>query len=483
MAGGFLQEEKQYETVIGLEVHVELATKTKIFCGCSTAFGGEANTHTCPVCTGMPGSLPVLNRQVLEHAVAVGIATGCNITRYCKFDRKNYFYPDNPQNYQISQLYLPVCRDGRVEIETETGKKFVGIHEIHMEEDAGKLIHDEWNDCSLVDFNRSGVPLIEIVSEPDMRSADEVIACLEKLRMIIQYLGASDCKLQEGSMRADVNLSVRKAGAKEYGTRTEMKNLNSFKAIKRAIEGERARQIDLLESGEKVVQETRRWDDVKGESYAMRNKEDAQDYRYFPDPDLVPVVIDEAFLERIREKQPEFREEKMVRYKEEFDIPDYDIEIITGSKHMADIFEATVALGSQPKKVSNWLMVETLRLLKENDMDPEDICFSPENLAKLIALTDAKAVNSSVAKEVFEVMFKEDIDPESYVEEKGLKTVNDEGALKKTVEEIIAANPQSVEDYRKGKEKAIGFLVGQTMKAMKGKADPGMVNRLLKELL
>ncbi|MCI9327614.1 MAG: Asp-tRNA(Asn)/Glu-tRNA(Gln) amidotransferase subunit GatB [Lachnospiraceae bacterium] len=483
MAGGFLQEEKQYETVIGLEVHVELATKTKIFCGCSTAFGGEANTHTCPVCTGMPGSLPVLNRQVLEHAVAVGIATGCNITRYCKFDRKNYFYPDNPQNYQISQLYLPVCRDGRVEIETEAGKKFVGIHEIHMEEDAGKLIHDEWNDCSLVDFNRSGVPLIEIVSEPDMRSADEVIACLEKLRMIIQYLGASDCKLQEGSMRADVNLSVRKAGAKEYGTRTEMKNLNSFKAIKRAIEGERERQIDLLESGEKVVQETRRWDDVKGESYAMRNKEDAQDYRYFPDPDLVPVVIDEAFLERIREKQPEFREEKMVRYKEEFDIPDYDIEIITGSKHMADIFEATVALGSQPKKVSNWLMVETLRLLKENNMDPEDICFSPENLAKLIALTDAKAVNSSVAKEVFEVMFKEDIDPESYVEEKGLKTVNDEGALKKTVEEIIAANPQSVEDYRKGKEKAIGFLVGQTMKAMKGKADPGMVNRLLKELL
>ncbi len=446
-------------------------------------FGGEPNTHTCPVCTGMPGSLPVLNKQVLEYAVAVGLATNCTITRNCKFDRKNYFYPDNPQNYQISQLYLPVCRDGRVEIETETGKKFVGIHEIHMEEDAGKLIHDEWNDCSLVDFNRSGVPLIEIVSEPDMRSADEVIACLEKLRMIIQYLGASDCKLQEGSMRADVNLSVRKAGAKEYGTRTEMKNLNSFKAIKRAIEGERARQIDLLESGEKVVQETRRWDDVKGESYAMRSKEDAQDYRYFPDPDLVPVVIDEAFLEKIREKQPEFREEKMVRYKEEFDIPDYDIEIITGSKHMADIFEATVALGSQPKKVSNWLMVETLRLLKENNMDPEDICFSPENLAKLIALTDAKAVNSSVAKEVFEVMFKEDIDPESYVEEKGLKTVNDEGALKKTVEEIIAANPQSVEDYRKGKEKAIGFLVGQTMKAMKGKADPGMVNRLLKELL
>ena len=352
-----------------------------------------------------------------------------------------------------------------------------------MEEDAGKLIHDEWNDCSLVDYNRSGVPLIEIVSEPDMRSAEEVIAYLEKLRMTIQYLGASDCKLQEGSMRADVNLSVREVGAKEFGTRTEMKNLNSFKAIARAIEGERERQIDLLESGEKVIQETRRWDDNKGESYAMRSKEDAQDYRYFPDPDLVPIVLDDAFLDEIRAKQPEFREEKMARYKGEFDIPDYDIDIITGSKRMADLFEATVALGAQPKKVSNWLMVETLRLLKENDMEPEDIRFSPEHLAKLITLTDSKAINSSVAKEVFEEIFKNDVDPEVYVEEKGLKTVNDEGALRKTVEEVIANNPQSVEDYRNGKEKAIGFLVGQTMKAMKGKADPAMVNQLLKELL
>ena len=474
---------KQYETVIGLEVHVELATKTKIFCGCSTAFGGEPNTHTCPVCTGMPGSLPVLNKQVLEYAVAVGLATNCTITRNCKFDRKNYFYPDNPQNYQISQLYLPICRDGRVEIETQDGRKFVGIHEIHMEEDAGKLIHNEWEDCSLVDYNRSGVPLIEIVSEPDMRSSEEVIAYLEKLRMTIQYLGASDCKLQEGSMRADVNLSVREAGAKEFGTRTEMKNLNSFKAIARAIEGERERQIDLIESGEKVVQETRRWDDSRGESYAMRSKEDAQDYRYFPDPDLVPIVLDDAFLDEIRAKQPEFREEKMRRYKQEYDIPDYDIEIITDSKHMADLFEETVALGSQPKKVSNWLMGETLRLLKERGMDPEDICFSPENLAKLIALVDAKAINSSVAKEVFEVMFEKDLDPGKYVEEKGLKTVNDEGALRKTVEEVIAANPQSVADFKSGKEKAIGFLVGQTMKAMKGKADPGMVNRVLREML
>lgn len=474
---------KQYETVIGLEVHVELATKTKIFCGCSTAFGGEPNTHTCPVCTGMPGSLPVLNKQVLEYAVAVGLATNCNITRYCKFDRKNYFYPDNPQNYQISQLYLPICRDGKVEIETEAGKKFVGIHEIHMEEDAGKLIHDEWEDCSLVDYNRSGVPLIEIVSEPDMRSADEVIAYLEKLRMTIQYLGASDCKLQEGSMRADVNLSIREVGANEFGTRTEMKNLNSFKAIARAIEGETERQIDLIESGEKVIQETRRWDDNKGESYAMRSKEDAQDYRYFPDPDLVPISLTEEYLEEIRKRQPEFREAKMLRYKEEFDLPEYDIDIITASKHMADLFEATVALGGQPKKVSNWLMVETLRLLKENGLDAEDIRFSPENLSKLIRMTDAKEINSSVAKEVFETMFKENVDPEAYVEEKGLKTVNDEGALRKTVEQVIAENPQSVEDYRNGKEKAIGFLVGQTMKAMKGKADPGMVNKLLKELL
>ena len=474
---------KQYETVIGLEVHVELATKTKIFCGCSTAFGGAPNTHTCPVCTGMPGSLPVLNKQVVEYAVAVGLATNCQITQYCKFDRKNYFYPDNPQNYQISQLYLPICRNGHVDIETEQGTKSIGIHEIHMEEDAGKLIHDEWEDCSLVDYNRSGVPLIEIVSEPDMRSAQEVIAYLEKLRMTVQYLGASDCKLNEGSMRADVNLSVREVGAKKFGTRTEMKNLNSFKAITHAIEGERERQIELLESGKEVVQETRRWDDAKEYSYAMRSKEDAQDYRYFPDPDLVPVYISDEWLEQIRSRQPEFREAKMARYKEEFDIPEYDIGIITDSKHMADLFEETVAICKQPKKVSNWLMGETLRLLKEKNMDPEDIRFAPGNLAKLIGLVDAKAINSSVAKEVFEVMFEEDVDPEKYVEEKGLKTVNDEGALRKTIEEIIAANPQSVEDYHNGKDRAIGFLVGQTMKAMKGKADPAMVNQILKELL
>ena len=474
---------KQYETVIGLEVHVELATKTKIFCSCSTAFGSAPNTHTCPVCTGMPGSLPVLNRQVVEYAMAVGLAMNCQINQYSKFDRKNYFYPDNPQNYQISQLYLPICHDGGIEIETENGKKVIGIHEIHMEEDAGKLVHDDWEDVSLVDYNRSGVPLIEIVSEPDMRSAEEVIAYLDKLRMIVQYLGASDCKMQEGSMRADVNLSVREVGAKEFGTRTEMKNIGSFKAIARAIEAETARQIDLLESGEQVVQETRRWNDDQGYSYAMRSKEDAQDYRYFPEPDLVPIVIEDAWIERLRASQPELRDAKRARYVAEYGLPEYDAEILTSAKKLADVFEETTGLCGNPKKVSNWLMVENMRLLKEHEMDPEDLHFSPANLANLIRLTDEGTINSSVAKEVFELVFAEDIDPDRYVEEKGLKSVSDEGELRAIVERVLADNPQSVEDYHNGKEKAIGFLVGQAMKATKGKANPGMVNQLLKELL
>lgn len=472
-----------YEMVIGLEVHVELATRTKIFCGCTTKFGGAPNTHTCPVCTGMPGTLPVANKKVVEFAVAAGLATNCEITRYNKFDRKNYFYPDLPKAYQISQLYLPICRNGGVEIETAAGKKTIGIHEIHMEEDAGKLVHDEWEDVSIVDYNRSGVPLIEIVSEPDMRSAEEVIAYLEKLRLIIQYLGASDCKLNEGSMRADVNLSVREAGAAEFGTRTEMKNLNSFKAIARAIEGERARQIELIEEGKKVVQETRRWDDNKESSHAMRSKEDAQDYRYFPEPDLVPVVISDEWIERVKARQPEMRDEKLIRYQEEFGLPKYDAEILTGDKSFADLFEAAAAICGKPKKVSNWIMTETIRLLKENEMDPDQIRFSPEHLAKLVDLADAGSVTNTVAKEVFEKVFKEDIDPEAYVKEKRLLTVNDEGALRETVAKVIAENPQSVEDYHNGKEKAIGFLVGQTMKAMKGKANPALVNQILKELL
>ena len=474
---------KTYETVIGLEVHVELATKTKIFCGCSTAFGGAPNTHTCPVCTGMPGSLPVLNKGVVEKAIAVGLATNCTITQNCKFDRKNYFYPDNPQNYQISQLYYPICRDGKIEIEVDGKKKFVRIHEIHMEEDAGKLVHDPVTDSSLVDFNRSGVPLIEIVSEPDMRSAEEVIAYLEKLRLIIQYLGASDCKLNEGSMRADVNLSVREVGSEKFGTRTEMKNLNSFRHIARAIENERERQIDLLEEGKEVIQETRRWDDDKEYSYPMRSKEDAQDYRYFPDPDLVPIIISDEWLAETKSRQPELRDEKKLRYKEEYELPDYDIDILTNDKKLTDLFEQTIAMGADPKKVSNWLMGETMRLMKVHEMDADDLKFSPTNLAKLIALVDSKAINGKVAKEVFEKIFAEDIDPEKYVEENGLKTVNDEGALRAVILDVIAKNPKSVEDYKNGKEKAIGAIVGQTMKAMHGKADPGEVNRIIKEEL
>ena len=474
---------RQYETVIGLEVHVELATKTKIFCGCSTEFGGAPNTHTCPVCTGMPGSLPVLNKQVVEYAAAVGLATNCTITQNCKFDRKNYFYPDNPQNYQISQLYYPICRDGHVEIEVDGRKKNVGIHEIHMEEDAGKLIHDPATGNSLVDFNRSGVPLIEIVSEPDMRSAEEVIAYLEKLRMIIQYLGASDCKLQEGSMRADVNLSVREVGAETFGTRTEMKNLNSFSAIARAIEGERERQIDLLEEGKEVVQETRRWDDEAEYSYPMRSKEDAQDYRYFPEPDLPPIVISDAWLEEIRAKQPEFRDEKQARYQKEYGLPEYDTEIITADRKLTELFESCIAWGAAPKEVSNWIMGDTMRLLKENEMEPSDLTFAPEHLVKMIEMIESGAINRKVARKVFEAVFKDDVDPETYVEENGLKTVNDEGALRKVIEEIVENNPKSVEDYKAGKKKAMGFFVGQTMRAMKGKADPAMVNQILREIL
>ena len=475
---------KQYETVIGLEVHVELATKTKIFCSCSTEFGGAPNTHTCPVCTGMPGSLPVLNKQVVEYAMAVGLATNCSITQNCKFDRKNYFYPDNPQNYQISQLYKPICTNGYVEIKGDDGeKKQVRIHEIHMEEDAGKLVHDDWNDCSLVDLNRSGVPLIEIVSEPDMRSSDEVIAYLEKLRLIIQYLGASDCKLNEGSMRADVNLSVREYGAKEFGTRTEMKNLNSFKAIARAIENERERQIDLIEAGEAVIQETRRWDDTKEYSYAMRSKEDAQDYRYFPDPDLVPIIISDEWMAEVKSKEPEFRDEKMARYISEFNLPEYDADIITLYKPLADLFETAVQKGSAPKEASNWLMGETMRIVKDKGIEPDQVKLTGENFAKFLKLIENDVINKTVAKEVFEAIFDGGVNPEAYVEEHGLKMDNDTDGLKKIIEEVVANNPKAVADYQGGNKKAIGALVGQTMKATQGKANPQMINKILNEIL
>jgi len=475
---------KQYETVIGLEVHVELASKTKLFCGCSTAFGSEPNSHTCPVCTGMPGALPVLNKRVVEYAIAAGLALNCEITKEFRFDRKNYFYPDNPQNYQISQLYLPICQNGKIEIETEEGgRKSIGIHEIHMEEDAGKLIHDEQTNCSVIDFNRSGVPLIEIVSDPDMRSAKEVISYLDKLRLVIQYLGISDCKLQEGSMRADVNLSIREKGAEKLGARTEMKNLNSFKAIGRAIEHETKRQIERLESVGNILQETRRWDDQKGVSYSMRSKEDARDYRYFPDPDLVPFSVSDEWIAEIKKRQPEFREEKMARYQKQFGLPLYDAKVLTETKELADLFEATEQICKKPKKASNWIMGETMRLLREKGMEAGEIQFSPKHLAVLIDLVDTGEINGSVAKEVFEILFEEDMDPKAYVEEKGLKTVSDRDALLAVIKEVIAENEKSAADYRNGKDKAIGFLVGQTMKAMKGKADPGAVKEMLREML
>ena len=474
---------KQYETVIGLEVHVELATKTKIFCGCSTEFGGAPNTHTCPVCTGMPGSLPVLNKKVVEFALKAGLAANCQIHQYCKFDRKNYFYPDNPQNYQISQLYLPICHDGWVEIETSAGKKKIRIHEMHMEEDAGKLIHDEWEDCSLVDYNRSGVPLIEIVSEPDMRSSEEVIAYLEKLRCMMQYLGVSDCKLQEGSMRADVNLSVREVGAEEFGTRTEMKNLNSFKAIARAIEGERERQIELIEEGKAVIQETRRWDDNKEYSYAMRSKEDAKDYRYFPDPDLPPIHISDAWIEKIKAEQPELREVKQARYQEEYGLPAYDAGILTESRHLAGLFEETAAIYGNAKKTANWFMGEVLRLTKDKAMDPEQVSFSPKHLADLLIMVEKSEVSPQNAKKVFEKVFEEDIDPVAYIEEHGLKIVEDTGLLEETINRILDANPGPLSELLGGKDKVMGFFVGQIMKEMKGKANPASVREtLMKEV-
>ena len=472
---------KQYETVIGLEVHVELSTATKIFCGCATEFGSAPNTHICPVCTGMPGALPVLNRQVVEYALKIGLAANCKVNQYCRFDRKNYFYPDNPQNYQISQLYLPICYGGWVEIETTSGKKKIRIHEMHMEEDAGKLIHDDWEDCSLVDYNRSGVPLVEIVSEPDMRSAEEVVAYLEKLKMLCQYLGVSDCKLEEGSMRADVNLSVREVGSTSLGTRTEMKNLNSLKAITHAIEGERERQVELLEVGKTILQETRRWDENKESSYAMRSKEDAKDYRYFPDPDLQPVVISDAWIETLKREQPEFQEERAKRYRKQYGISEYDAGLLTQSRQMAELFEQTADLCKEPKKAANWLMGEGLRLMKEWKMEPENLQVTPAHLAALIQSVEQGMISQKNAKQVFAQILKEDVEPEVYMKEQGLLIELDSGIMETAVREVLQEHPGTVEEYRSGKEKVLGFLVGQVMRKMKGKADPGKVNQLLKE--
>ena len=473
----------EYETVIGLEVHVELSTKTKIFCSCGTSFGCLPNTQVCPVCMGMPGTLPILNRQVVESALLVGAALHCEVNQVCRFDRKNYFYPDNPQNYQISQLYLPICHDGYVMIPDGEGQKKVRIHELHMEEDAGKLIHTEDGRESLIDYNRAGVPLIEIVSEPDMRSAQEVIYFLERLRTALQYLRVSDCKLQEGSMRADINLSLREKGTEKLGTRTEMKNLNSYHAITHCIEAEGARQEAILRAGGVVQQETRRFEDTTGKSYSMRSKEDARDYRYFPDPDLMPVRISDEWLVRVKENLPEMQEAKQERFREQYGLSEYDARMITASATLSDLFERTISCGSVPKKVANWIMGEGFRILREKNLDPEDIALSPEHFATLIRLNEEKQISNAVAKEVFERLVQDNFDPEKHVKALGLLTVWDTDVLERTVEEVIGENAKSVQDYRNGKEKAIGFLVGQTMKKMKGQADPSVVTRLLKEKL
>lgn len=472
-----------YEMVIGLEVHVELATKTKIFCGCTTQFGGAPNTHTCPICTGMPGTLPVANRKVVEFAVAAGLATNCEITRYNKFDRKNYFYPDLPKAYQISQLYLPICRNGHVDIVTAAGGKSVGIHEIHMEEDAGKLMHDPWLDQTMVDYNRCGVPLLEIVSEPDMRSAEEVIAYLTKLRQTLQYLGVSDCKMQEGSMRADVNLSVRPVGQKEFGTRTEMKNINSFKAIARAIAGEYRRQVELIEDGGKVQQQTRRWDDNKGASFAMRSKENAQDYRYFPEPDLPPISLSQALIDAVRARQPELAEAKAARYQSEFGLPKYDAGILTEEKPIADLFEQAVSACGKPKEVSNWIMGETMAMMKEKSVPAENLMLSGQALGAIVSAVSAGRLNRQSAREVFAYAFDGGEDIEGYIKAHGLEIVSDDSAYEQILSDVLARCEKDVAQYRAGNQKVFGFLVGQAMKALKGKADPKKINELLRKLL
>jgi len=472
-----------YEVVIGLEVHSELATKSKIYCTCTTEFGGEVNTHCCPICTGMPGVLPVLNEKVVEYAVKAGLATNCIIADYSKQDRKNYFYPDLPKAYQTSQYDLPLCIGGYIDIEVDGSTKRIGITRIHIEEDAGKLMHDEWDTGSLVDYNRCGVPLIEIVSEPDMRSGEEAKAYLEKLKSILEYTEVSDCKMQEGSLRADVNLSVRPWGQKELGTRTEMKNLNSFRGILRAIENETERQIKEIEAGGVIVQETRRWDDNKGISYTMRSKEEAHDYRYFPEPDLVPIVVDRQWVEDLRAGLPELPDIRKNRYVKDFELPEYDALILTSSKILADFFEKAANKCGNAKAVSNWIMGDLMRILKEKGLEPEDITFSAQYLAKMIALIDNGKISGTIAKKVFEKMFESNKDPEVIVKEEGLEVVSDEGALVEVIKKVLDANPQSIIDFMNGKDKAVGFLVGQAMKETKGKGNPQMLNKLILEEL
>ena len=472
-----------YEVIIGLEVHAELSTKTKIFCSCPTEFGATPNTHVCPICMAMPGTLPVLNEKVVEYAVKAGLATNCEISRDSKNDRKNYFYPDLPKAYQISQFDKPLCEHGYVEIDTDEGKKKIRLTRIHIEEDAGKLNHDDFGGGSLVDLNRAGVPLIQIVSEPDIRSSEEAENYLRKLKSILEYIEVSDCKMQEGSLRADVNVSVRKKGDTKLGTRTEMKNMNSFKSITRAIEYEVDRQIDVLEDGGIIEQETLRWDDVSGKTFPMRDKEDAQDYRYFPDPDLVAIKLSEEYIENIKKALPELPESRKQRYLEEYKLSEKDANIITSSKYLSDLFEGAIKICNNPKAVNNWIISDISRILNETEMEPIEIPFDSKQLAKLVMLIDKGTISSSIAKKVLVEMFEHPRDPEDIIDEKGWVQISDEGAIKDVVLKVLEANPQSVADYKGGKDKALGYLVGQAMKETRGKANPQMLNKMFLEEL
>ena len=471
-----------YEVIIGLEVHAELSTKTKIFCSCPTEFGGVPNTHVCPICMAMPGTMPVLNEKVVEYAVKAGLATNCEISRDSKNDRKNYFYPDTPRAYQISQYDKPLCEHGYIEIETNQNKKKIGITRIHIEDDAGKLNHNDLTGGSLVDLNRAGVPLIEIVSEPDLRSAEEVEAYLKKLKSILEYIEVSDCKMQEGSLRADVNVSVHKPG-EPFGTRTEMKNMNSFRSIVRAIEYEVNRQIDVIEEGGKIYQETLRWDDVSGKTFSMRNKEDAQDYRYFPEPDLVAIKLSEEYIQNVKNNLPELPESRKQRYLEEYNLSEKDANIITASKYLSDLFESAIKVCNNPKAVNNWIISDISRILNETETEPIAIPFDGNQLGKLVILIDKGTISSSIGKKVLEELFENARDPEEIIKEKGWIQISDEGEIKSIVLKILETNPQSIEDFKAGKDRALGFLVGQAMKETKGKANPKMLNEMFLEEL
>jgi len=470
-----------YETIIGLEVHCELSTKTKIFCSCPTEFGGEPNTHCCPVCMALPGALPVLNGKVVEYAVKAGLATNCEITKYSKNDRKNYFYPDNPRSYQISQFDIPLCHDGFVNIELENGEeKKIEIERIHIEDDAGKLNHDEFGRGSFVDLNRAGVPLIEVVSRPDMRSAEEAETYMRKLKSIFEYIEVSDCKMEQGSLRADVNVSVRKKG-EPLGTRTEMKNMSSFRSIVRAIKYESDRQIEVLENGGKIEQETLRWDDISGKTFTMRSKENAQDYRYFPEPDLVPIILDDEYIENIRGSLPELPESRKKRYLADYELSMKAANIVTSSKYYSNMFEEAIKICNNPKSVGNWIMSDIARVLNENEQEPDEIPFTGEDLGELVKLIDDGKISSAIAKKVLEEMFENPKSPNKIVEEKGWVQISDEGAIKEVVMKILDNNPQSIADFKAGKDRALGFLVGQAMKETKGKANPQLLNKLFKE--